>query len=137
MYPAELYERLDRLPFDCDDFTVRFTTHNRGVWIQPKYSSYDGDGDLVFWTSENADWEDEDLSVSDVKDMLDECDVDTRVFVRLGFEYGDYGFVEISYGRILDERFYINWKRRRVDIFIEDDGLTILENWLEQPWHKN
>lgn len=108
-----LHELLDRLPYACDDFKVRFTLRDRSVWIQPEGWHIDDDGDLIL-DAENDDGVV--YSVYELKDLLDEGgDSD--------FNYGSDVYIydndDGPFYEPLDERFYINWKRERVDVFMD------------------
>ena len=129
MNVGTLYELLDRLPERCDYFTVRFTLHDRSEWYQTECWHVDDDDDLIL-----TRWYDDDdhdaYTVDRLKDLLDgywndECDEGQEVYVwrdvyfmsKVKDEYDDY--TEGDYYDILDDRFEINWKRERVDVFIE------------------
>ena len=131
MNVGTLYELLDRLPERCDDFTVRFTLHDRTNWIQPEYGTVDVEGDLILtiWNDDD-DHDDEEYTVDGLKDLLDgywndDCDESQKiydwreVYVR-DVDTDEYtGEEDSTYYDILDDRFEINWKRERVDVFME------------------
>lgn len=121
MNAAELYELLDRLPDACDYFTVRFTTHHRTWWVEPEGWRCDDDGDLILL----PDLDGVPYTVGHLQLLLDsgnndcswytsaEVHNDATVFIRDDDEDDDYAW-EPTF-----ERFSINWKRKRVDIWIE------------------
>lgn len=121
MNAAELYDLLDRLPYACDDFIVRFTTHDRADWVQPEGWRCDDDGDLILLPIVD---ECDEMTVDDLKRLLDgdnndscsygnEVYNDATVFICDDDEDDDYAW-EPTF-----ERFSINWKRERVDIWME------------------
>ena len=131
MNVGTLYELLDRLPERCDDFTVRFTLHDRTDWIQPECWRVDDDDDLILtlW-NDDEDHDDDEYTVDRLKDLLDgywndDCDegqeiYDWREVYVEDVETGEYtGEEDSTYYDILDDRFEINWKRERVDVFLE------------------
>lgn len=123
MNAAELYELLDRLPESCDDFLVRFTTTDRCDWVQPEGWHCDDDGDLVLV----AEMDGNVMTVDSLKRLLDggnnewcrsgnEVYSDSEVYIQDEDEDGDnddYAWEPT------DQRFYINWKRKRVDVWME------------------
>lgn len=121
MCVGEFYEMLDSLPEGCDGFDVRFTTHNRSVWIYPVGYHIDSDGDLCINSAYDADDNRDTYTVDDLKELLsgdwnNECEYvedDMDVYA----EYRDYD--ESEYYLVLNHRFWINWKRGRVDVFIQ------------------
>lgn len=123
MCVGEFYEMLDSLPEACDNFDVRFTTHNRSVWIYPDGYGVDGDGDLCINSTYDADDNRDTYTVDDLKELLsgdwnnesDYVEDDMDVYA----EYRDYDGSE--YYLVLNHRFWINWKRKRVDVFIQDN----------------
>lgn len=131
MNVGTLYELLDRLPERCDDFVVRFTLHDRTYWIQPECSHVDDEGDLILTLfKDDDDHDDDEYTIDSLKDLLDgywndECDegqevYDWREVYVMDIEAGDYyDYEDGDYYDILDDRFEINWKRGRVDIFID------------------
>ena len=121
MTVGELYELLDRLPYACDDFRVRFTTRDYGYWIEPERWRVDDDGDLVLTC--NEEWQDYDeYTVNELKDLLDddwsESDYDEPLFYADTDVYihdNDGGpFYSPQFARC-----YINWKRKRVDVWMD------------------
>ena len=118
MNVGTLYELLDRLPERCDDFIVRFTLRDRSEWIQPDSWEIDADNDLLF---ELYDDDCERYTVCDLKDILDDEDVyaDADVYVKDEEEDEYTGDKTETYYDVLDDRFEINWKRERVDVFME------------------
>ena len=120
MKAATLYELLDRLPERGDDFMVRFTLHDRSEWIQPECWCIDNDGDLLLEL-----WNDDDnhdgYTVCDLKAILDDEDVyaDLEVYVKDEEDDEYTGDIDETYYDVLDDRFEINWKRERVDVFME------------------
>ena len=136
MNVGTFYELLDRLPERCDDFKVRFTLHDRTNWIQPECWHVDDDGDLILtlW-DDDEDHDDDEYTIDRLKDLLDgywndECDEDQEIYdwrevyiedfewIGNGDQYGPRDRCNTYYD-ILDDRFEINWKRERVDVFIE------------------
>lgn len=123
MCVGEFYEMLDSLPEKCDDFDVRFTTHNRSTWMHSFSYNVDGDGDLCIMSAVDDDDNDDSYTVTDLKELLSgnwnteyECvEDDMEVYA----EYRDYEGSE--YHLVLNHRFWINWKRERVDVFIQDN----------------
>lgn len=127
MNVGTLYELLDRLPERCDDFTVRFTLHDRSEWIQPECWHVTVAGDLMLNVFDD-DYHEE-FTVLRLKNILDGCEnggvddngveqeiyIDQDVFVVTGEDE------ETDYCYIVNDRFEINWKRERVDAFIEYD----------------
>lgn len=125
MTAVELCEMLYRLPSACDDFTVRFTTHDRSVWVEPEGWRCEGPNVLLLLSEvdEGAD-ETGEMSVDDLKHLLEggnnnwcssENEVYNRisVFIRDGNDYDSYVYFPTF------KRFWVNWKRRRVDIWME------------------
>lgn len=125
MNAAELYELLDRLPDACDFFCVRFTTHDRTDYVQPEGWRCDDYGTLILLPNvdECADEIDE-ISVDNLKRLLsggnndwcsyeNEVHNDAAVVIRNDDKDNDYAWMPTS------ERFSINWKRKRVDIWME------------------
>lgn len=123
MNAAELYELLDRLPDACDSFCVRFTTHNRTDLIEPDDWFCDDDGDLILCSNEGVNVN-EKMEVVSLKDLLNGdnntwCDYgkevyrDSDVYIRDDDDDDDYAWEPLF------ERFSINWKRKRVDIWME------------------
>ena len=132
MNAAILYEKLDRLPSKCDSFDVRFTTHDRSESFESLLWSVDDDGDLRLWRPEDDDeWERaSQYTVDELKDLLagydnhDEddddqqvCD-DSEVFV-VDPDWDEDGDPDHTFYSICYRRFEINWKRHRVDVFID------------------
>lgn len=120
MNAAELYDLLDRLPYACDDFIVRFTTHDRTEWVQPEGWHCDDDGDLIL--APHVD-ESSEMTVDRLKRLLDGGNND---WCYSGNEVYNEAIVYICDGDGDDyaweptfERFSINWKRERVDIWME------------------
>lgn len=79
----------------------------------------DGDGDLILYY--DSDCPDEEYTVDSLKDVLDLDEVSggTTVLVKIDDGEDEDGDPIWTYYDILDDRFEINWKRKRVDIFIE------------------
>ena len=133
MNVGTLYELLDRLPERCDYFTVRFTLHDRSEWIQPECFHIDDDGDLILtiWSKDEGPDKVNVFTVDRLKKLLDgywndtEDDEDEMVFnwrdiYVMGKDYDEYSDEEdTTYYDILNHMFSINWKRGRVDIFID------------------
>ena len=130
MNVGTLYELLDRLPERCDYFKVRFTRHDRTEWVQPECWKVD-DGDLILslW-NDGEDHDDDEYTVDGLKDLLDgywndDCEEGQEIYdwqeVYLeDVETDEYtGDEDSTYYDILDDRFQINWKRERVDVFME------------------
>lgn len=122
MCVGEFYEMLDSLPEACDDFDVRFTTHDRSTWMAAVSYCVDSDGDLCLQSA----YDDEDnecgYTVDDLKELLsgernDGYD-DVKNSMDVYAEYRNYD--DSEYHLVLSRRFWINWKRRRVDVFIKD-----------------
>ena len=121
MTVGELYELLDRLPYACDDFTVRFTTRDRGAWIQPECWRVDDDGDLILNLWQDGEGHDA-YTVDELKDLLDddwsESDYDEPLFwdsTDVYIHNNDGGlFYSPQFARC-----YINWKRERVDVWMD------------------
>lgn len=132
MNVGTLYELLDRLPERCDDFTVRFTLHDRSQWIQPECWHIDEEGDLILtlWSQGEVPDEVQEYTVYGLKDLLaghwndnqdDEDDMvfDWRDVYVMDKDYDEYSDEEdTTYYDILNHRFSINWKRDRVDVFM-------------------
>lgn len=133
MNVGTLYEMLDRLPVRCDDFIVRFTSHDRSYWFQSGCEGWivDEDRDLLLslWGEDAAD---DVYTVEQLKDLLegycnDECADGQEVFdwmtvyIERVVLDDDYEVDDRVYYEILDDRFEVNWKRGRVDVFIEYD----------------
>lgn len=132
MNAATLYEKLDRLPSKCDLFDVRFTTSNRSVSFESFLWSIDDDGDLRLWRPDgDEEWERaSSYSIDELKDLLsgyynhdeDEDDQqvygDSEVFV-VDPDWDEDGDPDHDFYSICWRRFEINWKRHRVDVFIE------------------
>lgn len=132
MNAATLYEKLDRLPSKCDSFGVRFTTHDRSESFESLLWSVDDDGDLRLWRPEDDDeWERaSQYTVDGLKDLLagydnhDEDDDDqqvsddSEVFV-VDPDWDEDGDPDHTFYSICYRRFEINWKRHRVDVFID------------------
>lgn len=131
MNAAELYERLDRLPYACDDFIVRFTTQDRTIWVQPNGWLDEENGNLTFVFGDDYDGisdiklrginrDGEPMYVDVVKGILAGTRNGSKVKVyiknsrNINIECDDGEY----YGDVVDTRFYINWKRRRVDVWI-------------------
>ena len=123
MCVGEFYEMLDSLPEVCDNFDVRFTTHNRSVWIYPDGYGVDGDGDLCISSTYNADENRDTYTVDELKELLSGDWNNGRDCIEDEMEvYAEYcGFDESDYYLVLNHRFWINWKRERVDVFIQDN----------------
>jgi len=132
MNAATLYERLDRLPSKCDSFTVRFTTNNRSESFESLLWSVDDDGDLRLWNPEDdEEWERASpYSVDGLKNLLagydnhDEDDDDQQVrddsdVYVVDPDWDDCGDPDHTFYSICFRRFEINWKRCRVDVFID------------------
>lgn len=131
MNVGTLYELLDRLPERCDGFTVRFTLHDRTDWVQPECWRVDDEGDLILsvW-NDGEDHDDDEYTVDGLKDLLDgywndDCEEGQEIYdwqeVYLeDVETDEYtGDEDSTYYDILEDRFQINWKRERVDAFME------------------
>ena len=133
MNVGTLYELLDRLPERCDDFIVRFTSHDRSYWFQPGCEGWivDEDRDLLLslWGEDAAD---DVYTVYQLKDLLGGCYNDEcadgqeigdwmKVYVERVVLGDDCDVEDRVYYDVLDDRFEINWKRGRVDVFIECD----------------
>lgn len=112
-----LYEMLDRLPYGCDDFIVRFTTSGYVCWRQPTSWFIDDDQDLVLTTND-----DECMTVAELKDLLcgeldDDVYTDASVYIQ---DYdADEDYANDYAWQPCDWRMYINWKRERVDVWME------------------
>ena len=131
MSVGTLYELLDRLPERSDDFTVWFTLRDCSGRIQPECWRIDDDGDLLLklW-NDDEEHDGDEYTVDRLKDLLDgywndeednedECVYDWRdVYVADG-HVDEYGDEDYTYYDILDDRFEINWKHERVDVFME------------------
>ena len=123
MNVGTLYELLDRLPESCDDFTVRFTPRDRSDWIQPEcWRVVEGDCLILTVWDDGEGHDDDNQTVDRLKDLLDgywndECEEEDEVY------FYQYVYVECDgiWHDILDDRFEINWKRERVDIFVSYD----------------
>jgi hypothetical protein len=121
-----LYELLDRLPARCDQFKVRFSLVDRAFWIQSECWYVDEDDDLIF--SIYTDEDHEEFTVEEVKDILsgtwndeyDDQDVFDwqEVYIEDVDDDEDDGEIK-TYYEIIANRFQINWKRQRVDVFIK------------------
>lgn len=122
MSVGEFYEMLDALPYRCGNFDVRFTTHDRSTWMKAVSCCVDSDDDLCL----QSKYDDEDneacYTVNGLKELLsgemnDGYD-DVENSMDVYAEYRDYD--DSEYHLVLNHRFWINWKRRRVDVFIRD-----------------
>lgn len=126
MTAAELCEMLDRLPSACDNFTVRFTTHDRSDWVEPEGWRCEGISTLILLSDADDEGADEigEMSVDDLKHLLEggnnkwctdgnEVHNSIAVFIRDGNDYYSYVYYPTF------KRFWINWKQHRVDIWME------------------
>ena len=127
MNAAELYELLDRLPYACDDFIVRFTTRDRADLIEPDDWFCDDDEDLILCSNEDANIN-EKMDVEQLKKLLngdnnDWCDYGDEVYndsiVYIRNDEDEDGEIDNYAWEPTFDRFSINWKRKRVDIWME------------------
>lgn len=126
MTAAELCEMLDRLPSACDHFTVRFTTRDRSDWVEPRGWRCEGTESLILLSSADDEGADEigEMSVDNLKRLLeggnnDWCSSENEVYSRIAVFIRD-GNDDYSYVYFPTfKRFWINWKQRRVNIWME------------------
>ena len=129
MNVGTLYELLDRLPERCDYFTVRFTTHDRSVRIDTDGWTVNDNGQLLLTL--NDDYANEyNYTVDSFKGLLagycnDRCEGGQEIYdyqEMYVVTWPDDFFDDTTWYNILDDRFEINWKRERVDVFIKFDS---------------
>ena len=135
MVAETLYEKLKKLPQKCNSFDVRFVSGEYEETFDSLIWSVDADGDLRLWRPEDDEWDDASpFTVEELKDLLlgnwneeddDDNDdnpqvvcYDSEVYVvdpdwRSDGE-PDHTFYSIEY-----RPFNINWKRHRVEVFID------------------
>ena len=121
MTVGELYELLDRLPYACDDFKVRFTTRNRGKWIQPECWRVDDDGDLILTLWQDGD-DHEGYTVDRLKGLLDYDWDDSDYDEPLFYDDANVYISDDDGGPFYSPEFArcdINWKRERVDVWMD------------------
>ena len=128
MCVGEFYEMLDSLPEGCDGFDVRFTTHNRSMWIYPDGYHVDNDGGLCINSSYDGDGNRDTYTVEDLKELLsgdwdNEC-VCVNDDMDVYAEYCDYD--ENMYCPVLNHRFWIN----------RNCVTQIYKNAIEHHWYK-
>lgn len=113
MTVGELYELLDRLPYACDDFKVRFTTRDRSTYVEPETWDID-DADDFIWKD---DYDGVPYTVYNMKRLLADEDDEYSFTKKTHVYYYDWN----------EERHYspqfarcaINWKRERVDVWMD------------------
>lgn len=127
MNAGTFYELLDRLPERCDFFDVSFTFHDRSYaywalrwWVDDNHNLI-----LEHTFTDHGVGDGEGFTVYELKGILDgawnyECECGQEVYSNMGV-YGrkmDDDGTSVYYD-ILADRFEINWKRNRVDVFID------------------
>lgn len=110
-----LYELLDRLPDACDGFVVRFTPIDRSGWLDPE--SYSVKHGVLFFEDGTTGT----ICVAYMKDILDGMFNEQAVESEEIYPDMDVmiDFGEAYYRNPLRKRFEINWKRERVDVFVD------------------
>lgn len=123
MTAGYLYELLDRLPERCDTFKVRFTLPERGFCVEPTGWHVDEYDNICLEVTEDGDQ----FPVRGLKRLLngelnDDCveQNETHSWQEVFVLNEDDGSEDYYY--ILEERFEINWKRNRVDVFMSYDN---------------
>ena len=125
MNVGTFYELLDRLPERCDFFDICFTFHDRSDRFWPHWWWVDSDNKLTLSYSFSDYEAGDEFSVYRLKEILigdenDECECGQEVYdymevyAKKIFDDG-----EEIYFDIINDRFEINWKRGRVDVFID------------------
>lgn len=119
------YELLDRLPARCDNFRVCFTTHDRSEsFIPTKWLINQSDDEVAIcrWLK-GGSFIGSGFSVAQLKLRLNGTIDDGRTYASswmpVVFEDVNQDDESISHYKLSRRRFEINWKRCRVDVFLD------------------